>query len=296
MSIQTEILDTIGEDGIEVGALRARLGNLGTNELNCAINSLLRAKRIRFLHERNRYEIILSTRPLGGMPHTGRPPNAQEEAAASLQPAISLTKPIAFRTARKPTTNGIEVLKVGHQTVNLAASATVGSIPTDSTTHCDIAQSVERLPVKEDVPGSSPGVAASLIFQRERDNRDVSTERIQKSAAVPETSGSYSRSDPSEDARTPARSGCASPDVDLDARRVNAPLGTTSKPDVTAPQGNAGERPAESNLILVRVQCRRQSALNRITALSVELENLSAEVRDCDQFMVLWERFAGACP
>ena len=51
------------------------------------------------------------------------------------------------------------------------------------------------------------------ITQREGDNRAVSTERCQSAAAVPETSGSYSRSDPSEDARTPAGAGSASPVV-----------------------------------------------------------------------------------
>ena len=83
-------------------ALRERLGNIGGNELDIAINALQRAKRVRVVNKC--YEVIPSTRPLGGMPHTGRPPSADEEAAGSLL----------------------------------------------------------RLPVKEDVPGSSPGVAAIL--------------------------------------------------------------------------------------------------------------------------------------
>jgi hypothetical protein len=67
--------------------------------------------------------------------------------------------------------------------------------------------------------GGSP-IASQEVFvrvhqipQREGDNRAVSTERCQSAAAVPETSGSYSRSDPSEDARTPAGAGSASPVV-----------------------------------------------------------------------------------
>jgi len=51
------------------------------------------------------------------------------------------------------------------------------------------------------------------IPQREGDNRDVSAERCRNAATVPETSGSYSYSDPSADARTPAGAGIASPPV-----------------------------------------------------------------------------------
>lgn len=54
-------------------------------------------------------------------------------------------------------------------------------------------------------------IVGAQIHPREEDNRDVSAERCRNAAAVPETSGSYSRSDPSEDARTPAGAGIASP-------------------------------------------------------------------------------------
>jgi len=84
MSIQQDILDTIGATGIGVKVLRERLSNIGGNELDIAINALQRAKRVRVVNEC--YEVIPSTRPLGGMPHTGRPPSAEEEAAASLLP------------------------------------------------------------------------------------------------------------------------------------------------------------------------------------------------------------------
>jgi hypothetical protein len=47
--------------------------------------------------------------------------------------------------------------------------------------------------------------------EKRGNNRDVSAERCCEAASVPETSGSYSRSDPREDARTPAGSSIAFP-------------------------------------------------------------------------------------
>ena len=49
---------------------------------------------------------------------------------------------------------------------------------------------------------------------REGDNRGLNAERCPNAATVPGTPGSYSCSDPREDARTPAGSGAASPLVD----------------------------------------------------------------------------------
>lgn len=99
MSIQQDILETIGPDGIEVGGLQKAVGNVGANELRCAVDALLRARRLQI--NDGRYLVVPSTRPLGGMPHTGRPPSAEEEAAQSLQPA----QPVRFHSARKKTVN-----------------------------------------------------------------------------------------------------------------------------------------------------------------------------------------------
>lgn len=83
-------------------------------------------------------------------------------------------------------TNGTEALKVAQQTVNLPGTPpTAGSIPAGSTSF-DIAQSVERLPVTKDVPGSSAGVAANSpqpviaehIFERVKAQRQGSLNRI----------------------------------------------------------------------------------------------------------------------
>lgn len=52
---------------------------------------------------------------------------------------------------------------------------------------------------------------ADEIHPREGDNRAVSTERRRNAAAVSGTPESYSRSDPCQDARTPAGDGAASP-------------------------------------------------------------------------------------
>jgi hypothetical protein len=63
--------------------------------------------------------------------------------------------------------------------------------------------------------GKYPLARPALIPQEAGDNRDVSTERSRQAAAVPETSGSHSRSDPREDARTPGGPDVASAHVGI---------------------------------------------------------------------------------
>lgn len=91
-SLQQEVLDAIGLEGVPRKSLREKVGNVGENELDVAVNALLRARRVTFLD--GRLKVIPSTRLLGSLPHTGRPPaasdelaspTAQEEAAASLR-------------------------------------------------------------------------------------------------------------------------------------------------------------------------------------------------------------------
>jgi len=90
----------------------------------------------------------------------------------------------------------------------------------------------DRLP-----PESTQGASKSPAAQG--DNRDVSTEPRNHVAAVPETSGSYSRSDPSEDARTPAGTCVASPDIEScersESTQAGEPIPTAGHPvNVTA--------------------------------------------------------------
>lgn len=70
MSIQQDVIDTIGPGGIEKERLRERVGNIGEGELNCVVNALMRAGRLRLVF--GRYEIVESKRPLGDT--RGRPP------------------------------------------------------------------------------------------------------------------------------------------------------------------------------------------------------------------------------
>lgn len=176
MSIQQDILDTIGNEGIEIGALQNKVGNVGANELDCAVTALIRARRVRVVD--NRYEVIPSTRHLGQMhTHGDLPPSAEEEAAASLRPAIS-----AKSLAKRSTVNG-----------------SGGAHPAD---------------VRPAEP-SAPSVAAST-------------------------------------------------------------------------------HPTLAPSVIDRVQERRQKALNRIALLEVEGENLWSEVRDCEKFLELYERFAAS--
>lgn len=80
MSIQRDILETIGPDGIETARLREAMGNVRGEELNAAVTMLQQARRVRVIKADagDRYELISSTR---------QPPTAAEEAAASLRPS-----------------------------------------------------------------------------------------------------------------------------------------------------------------------------------------------------------------
>lgn len=75
MSLQQDVLDTIGPDGVERGELRAKVGNVSQADLDAAVNALLRAGKLRLVF--GRYEVISSARP----------PSADEELAANLGPA-----------------------------------------------------------------------------------------------------------------------------------------------------------------------------------------------------------------
>lgn len=160
---------------------------------------------------------------------------AAEQRRAARVVSVVEGEPILFHSAQRD--NGTEALKVGHQTVNLA-----GTPP---------------------IAGSSPAGSTNSDTPRERgDNRDVSTERGHKAAAVPETSGSYSRSDPREDARTPASTDIASPRI--------------------------------AEHVFDRVKRQRQDKLNRIALLEVELANARSYVAERERFLADYERFGGA--
>lgn len=51
-------------------------------------------------------------------------------------------------------------------------------------------------------------------------------------------------------------------------------------------------QPTVSHQVFERVQARRQATLNRVAVLGVEGESLWSEVRDCEKFLELYERFA----
>jgi hypothetical protein len=85
MSLQQDVLDSIGPQGVERDKLRERVGNIGQGELDVAVNALLRAQRLRLTF--GRYEVVASNRPLGTMPTRAQPPTATEELAANIGPA-----------------------------------------------------------------------------------------------------------------------------------------------------------------------------------------------------------------
>jgi hypothetical protein len=91
VSIQRDIIDTIGPEGLAVTALRAKMGNIGNNELDLAVRALMRGKRLRIVaveltegQYENHYELLPSKVPLGRMPNHP-PPSAAEELAVNLR-------------------------------------------------------------------------------------------------------------------------------------------------------------------------------------------------------------------
>lgn len=83
MSLQEDVLETIGPEGIEKDRLRERVGNIGQEELEGTVNVLMRAGRVRLAF--GRYETIQAN---GKHQETSSPiPGAEEEAPANLQPA-----------------------------------------------------------------------------------------------------------------------------------------------------------------------------------------------------------------
>lgn len=281
MSIQSDILDTIGTGGVEVSALRERLGNIGANELDLAVNALMRARRIKIVL--NRYEVIPSKRPLGGMPHTGRPPSAEEEAAASLLPVtrVCITcqgPPQAlhqFRFVGPGNERAKECNTCHGKKIQAGNPKKRGQVATRLSAEPVVFHSAQR-------ETESPREGG--------DNRDVSTERHQPSAAASETSESYSRSDPREDARTPARPDVASPHV---VSKANGSSGEGLHPcDPPASSSAASLHPVLSDAVLDRVKTQRQMSLNKIALLEVQVANERSRLNECDTFLGLYERFA----
>lgn len=83
-----------------------------------------------------------------------------------------------------------KLMQAGHLKPAEPLDVATGEISQPSA-HCDIAQPVERLPVKEDVPGSSPGVAATLQWTRGPDEWSIVSKcggyRIRKRCIEPAT-------------------------------------------------------------------------------------------------------------
>jgi|SRR5581483_11805531 len=81
MSLQQDVLDSIGPEGVAKEKLREKVGNIGQAELDCVLNALLRAQRVRLSF--GRYEVVSSGRSLGSMPSTARPPDESKPASAT---------------------------------------------------------------------------------------------------------------------------------------------------------------------------------------------------------------------
>lgn len=141
--------------------------------LDVGLNSLERDGQV----ERNGVWLSLARTVASSVPRQASemPPAAEEEAAASLSPRTGLVvericnecrtpRPIAeFRLLNADSGRRAKTCDFCHALKKLQRQEKAGQSGDPDPIHCDIAQSVERLPVKEDVPGSSPGVAAISV-------------------------------------------------------------------------------------------------------------------------------------
>lgn len=296
MSIQEDILDTIGASGIGVKALRERMSNIGGIELDVAVRALQRAKRITVVNER--YEVAPSTRSLGAMPHTGRPPSAEEEAAASLfQPVtrVCITcqgppQPLhRFRfigpgneRARECNACHGKKTQAGQVKKRGKRSEYAGSNPA-----CRADDS--KAGVVAGTEGMHPSSATNGSVQPQVHDGSVTTTSV--SAAAP--------------ARVSSGNGSVAPIVFHSARRetnhcdiaqsverlaVNEDV-PGSSPGVAASSG-ASTQPTVSSDVLERVKAHRQMSLNKIALLEVQVANERSRLKECDEFLRLYERFA----
>jgi len=252
VSIQGDILDTIGPGGVEVSALRERLGNIGANELDLAINALIRARRVRVVM--HRYEVIPSTRPLGGMPHTGRPPSAEEEATASLLPVT--------RTC----------VTCGPPAQALCEFRLVG--PGDAR-------------AKECNSCHAKKTTAGLSKQRGR-RATVNGGSGEDSAPIRHKADLPDGAKPSPTSSAPSFEGAKINTVRNGSGGEEH--GDTS--DSRHSSSAAATQPVIADRVLDRVKAQKQAGLNRIATLEVDLANERSRLGECEEFLRLYARFA----
>jgi hypothetical protein len=312
MSIQIDVLDAIGPDGIEKSLLREKVGNVGQSELDVAVNALMRAGRLRSSF--GRYEIIPSKRPLGdmrggpksalapadlaGLPPTlisqlspqaqkivsqqptavsaESTPTAEEEAAANLQPA-SRTCDRCGETkvlnADNFSRNRHGFMLICKRCYGLAVSAGGKGKIIPVAGQSDSHKLVHADP--ENGPATFQNQVASVENTQVNGSSGVEGHACDGSPSLtgPRTSGNRF---------SPAASS-ATPGAKLTGEGSQPPAGEPSRPR---------ELRLDPDGVYERAKAMRQGALNHIAILEVDIANQRSKVAECDRFLEMWERFA----
>ena len=302
MSLQQEVLDTIGPEGIEKDRLREKVGNIGQSELNMAVNAPMRAGRLRLTF--GRYEIVESKRPLGDM-RTGPkldpspidladlppalvaqlspearatadslPPTAEEEAAANLLPDCRTcdrcgeTKEL---NADNFSRNRHGFMLICKRCYGLAISA---------------GNKGKMIPISSSQTNGSAGVA-QLVAHEASDSEVASAENVpvNGSGGVEghACDGSPSLTGPrtSENQVSPAASS-ATPGTTLTSEGSQPPAGE--------PLRSRELRPDEG--VYERAKHVRQSLCDQIDASEADIESYRSKLAECDRFLEMYEQFA----
>lgn len=304
MSIQEDVMHAIGSGGCARKDLRARTGGYSQDELDCAVNALLRARRVS--ESFGKLELLPSKRAMGDLPHTGRrpasvvtpadvadlpakliaqlspegqavakslPPTAAEEAAASLQPA----KRTCDRCGRSKELNAENFSRNRHGFMLICKACYGASV--------SAGHKGKLLPMPDKTVAALTRIATV-------ETNTVPAAVSPEDSARAEPAGSRELS-PTQNSKDIPREG-DNRDVSAErCRSTAAVLGTPGSysrsdlsEDVQTPAGSGIASPALSN-----ARAQRQAALNRIAALEVELANERGRVERCERFIEMWKEF-----
>ncbi len=179
MSIQQDVMDTIGPEGVEKAQLRDRVGNVGQRELDQVIQGLMRGGRVREVS--GRYELTDSTPREASAPITPTPSNATTPEKSSYCTGCKTNHPVsAFQRTSlgnlfnqcKEFRRGVisEAMKGAHRKKRAGngPEATVsvetdGSVTVRGVVECN--GSLEEAP-RNSVPGPKPDPVYEVIRSR----------------------------------------------------------------------------------------------------------------------------------
>lgn len=265
MSIQQDVLDTIGSEGIAVESLLEAVGNVGPQELQVTVNALSRARRIQVVE--GRYQVVSAKRPLGDMPHTGRPPTAQEEAAASLLPMTRVCvtcggAPQAlceFRLVGPGNARALECNTCHGKKSRAGMAKKRGQIATLNPTMGASAVSPQT-PHESNSPEAADSASGSAGIQFHSAQREISLGAAHGNGQA----------------------------VEVAREAGNLQAAETLRPS----EAKTVEPDGPRHSVIGRVHARRQVVLNQIAVLEVEVQKLQAELGDLERFGELYERFS----